>query len=315
MKLGFLKMMAISVVAVVCGCEKNQVVDSPKAVPVRQDGAIELDLMSLNIRYENPGDVGSHAWKVRSISAIRMILRRDPDVIGIQEALHGQAADLRASLPDYGFVGRGRDDGKKAGEYAGILYNRIRFQADPDDQGMFWLSDAPERPGSKTWGNEIPRIAAWVRLKDLATGRSFYVFNTHWDHRNQPSRERSAVLIASRIDGRKHPDEPVALIGDFNSIESNPGIIYLTGRKVALAGSERFWKNGLTDVYQALHPKERNRRTLHLWRNSRDGGLKVDHILVSKGAVIRQADILSGDQPMISDHFPVTAKVLFPLKN
>jgi endonuclease/exonuclease/phosphatase family metal-dependent hydrolase len=40
----------------------------------------------------------------------------------------------------------------------------------------------------------------------------------------------------------------------------------------------------------------------------------VDHILVSRGAKIEDADIVSTDQPMVSDHFPVVARVLFPLK-
>ena len=70
------------------------------------------------------------------------------------------------------------------------------------------------------------------------------------------------MLISKRIDGRKHADEPVALIGDFNSVESNPGMIYLTGRRAMLAGSEQIWPNGLLDAYQTLHAGEKNRRTL-----------------------------------------------------
>lgn len=269
--------------------------------------------MSFNVRYENDEDLGSRSWPQRVIGAVRMISREKPNIIGVQEALHGQAADLWASLPQYEFFGVGRDDGQRAGEYSGIFYQRERFQPDRDDCGTFWLSDNPEKIGSRTWGNEIPRVAAWVRLTDLATGRGFYVFNTHWDHQNQPSRERAALLIAHRIDSRKHADEPVALIGDFNSIESNPGYIYLTGRRASVAGSEQVWANGMSDTYQSLHPSEKNRRTLHFWTDSREGMVKVDHILVSRGAKIEEADIISGDEPMVSDHFPVTARVLFPL--
>lgn len=241
-----------------------------------------------------------------------MIRRQRPDCIGVQEAQHGQAADLWASLPDYEFFGVGRDNGKRDGEYSGIFYQRERFRPDATDCGTFWLSDTPERTGSRNWGNEIPRVAAWLRLVDLATGRGFYVFNTHWDHRHQESRERAALLISKRIDGRKHADEPVTLIGDFNAVESNPGMIYLTGRRALLAGSEQVWPNGLLDTYQALHAGEKNRRTLHFWRDSREGQLKVDHILVSSGAEIGVAEIVSGDQPMVSDHFPVIARVKFP---
>jgi endonuclease/exonuclease/phosphatase family metal-dependent hydrolase len=294
----------------VAGCKRDRLTGPPKAVPVREDGAVALSLMSFNVRYESRGDLEKRSWRQRVIGAVRMLRRQRPDIIGVQEALHGQAADLWASLPEYEFFGVGRDDGKLAGEYAGIFYQRDRFQPDPSDCGTFWLSDSPETAGSRTWGNEFPRVAAWLRLVDRATGRGFYVFNTHWDHRNQPSRERAARLIAQRIDARKHADEPVALIGDFNSVETNPGLVYLRGER----GGGDFWSNGLLDTYQAIHANEKNRRTLHLWRNSREGPLKVDHILVSRGAKIEDADIVSTDQPMVSDHFPVVARVLFPLK-
>ena len=294
------------------GCRRGRAEGIPRAVSIREDGALELRLLSFNVRYENAGDRDSKAWPQRVIGAVKMIRREQPDVFGVQEALHGQVADLWASLPEYEFSGVGRDDGRRAGEYSGIFYQRDRFQLDQTDGGTFWLSDTPEQAGSKSWGNEIPRVAAWLRLIDRATGRGFYVFNTHWDHRNQPSRERAALLIAQRIDGRKHPGEPVALIGDFNAIESNPGLIYLTGRRVALAGSEQTWAGGLLDTYQMLHPTEKNRRTLHFWSGRRDG-LKVDHILVSRGAEVEAAEIISQDQPAISDHFPVISRVLFPL--
>lgn len=294
-------------------CQRSGASNPPKVVAVREDGALELNLMSFNIRYENSGDSAARAWPERLSGAVKMIRRQNPDVIGVQEALHGQAADLWASLPDYGFYGIGRDDGQRSGEYSGIFYRRDRFRPDLQQSGTFWLSDTPEQPGSASWGNEIPRVVAWLRLVDLATGRGFYIFNTHWDHRNQPSRERAAALIAQRIDSRANPDEPVALIGDFNSVEGNPGLIYLRGTRVTVAGEERDWPNGLVDTYQSLHPAEKNRRTLHLWRNSREGMAKIDHIFVSRGAKILEAEIISSDVPMVSDHFPVTARIIFPL--
>jgi endonuclease/exonuclease/phosphatase family metal-dependent hydrolase len=301
MKFLFLWICVVAGFCGLCGCQRSRASSPPKAVPVRADGVVELNLMSFNVRYEAPEDRDSRAWRQRIAGAVRMIRRQRPDCIGVQEAQHGQAADLWASLPDYEFFGVGRDDGKQDGEYSGIFYQRERFRPDVTDCGTFWLSDTPERAGSRTWGNEIPRAAAWLRLVDLATGRGFYVFNTHWDHRHQQSRERAAMLISKRIDGRKHADEPVALIGDFNSIESNPGMIYLTGRRATLAGSEQIWPNGLLDAYQSLHAGEKNRRTLHLWRDSREGPLKVDHVLVSRGAGIETAEIVSGDKPMVSD--------------
>ena len=280
-------------------CRRVRVLGPPKAVPVATDGHMELRLMSFNVRYENDGDPGSRAWPQRVPGIVRMIRDESPDVIGIQEARHGQAADLWASLPDYEFIGRARDDGKRSGEYAGIFFRRERFEADAADQGTFWLSDTPEKPGSKTWGNEIPRTATWLRLTDRATQRIFHVFNTHWDHRHQGSRERAAQLMVQRIISRKRAEEPVVLLGDFNAVENNPAMVSLVSEA------------DLVDTFHALHPGERNRRTLHFWSDTRAGALKVDHILVSRGAVVMDAAIRDGDKPMVSDHFPVTARVVF----
>ncbi len=311
MKPALLLILALGLSATSCRREASA---PPKAVAIRADGAIALRLMSFNVRYENSGDGGNRAWRRRIAGAVHLIRREAPDVLGVQEALHGQAADMWASLSEFGFHGVGRDDGERAGEYSGVFYRRDRFELDPADCGTFWLSDTPETVGSSTWGNEIPRVAAWCRFTDRASGRGFYVFNTHWDHRNQPSRERAALLIARRIDSRAHPAEPVVLLGDFNSLEANPGIVYLSGKMVKLAGEPHFWSHGLIDTFQALHPGERNRRTLHFWSDSRKGNLKVDHIFVSRGAEIAAAEIISGEKPPISDHYPVTARVVFPAK-
>lgn len=307
----FIPLVLILLLAATSGCERSRAFGPPKAVAVIEDGRMELRLMSFNIRYENPEDPGSRAWRQRVIGSVHMIREEKPDVIGVQEALHGQAADLWASLPDYGFFGIGRDDGKRAGEYAGIFFRRDRFEPDVSDGGTFWLSDTPEKPGSKTWGNEIPRVTSWLRLVDRSTQRGFYVFNTHWDHRNQNAREHAALLLARRIDARRFPDEPVVLLGDFNAVENNPGLAYLAGRRVSLAGSEQVWGNPLIDTFQSLHPKETARTTLHFWKGTRAGSLKVDHILVSKGAEVLSAEIRDRDQPMVSDHFPFTARVAF----
>ena len=295
----------------ISGCEKRRVLGPPKAVPVREDGLLHLRLMSFNVRYESSEDGGPRAWRERIVGAVQVIRRERPDVMGVQEALHGQVADLWASLPEYEFYGVGRDDARRVGEYSGIFYRRDRFRPDPDQQGTFWLSDAPEKVGSRTWGNEIPRVATWLRLVDLETGRGFYVFNTHLDHRHQPSRERAALLIARRMDARKHPEEPVVLLGDFNAVETNPALIYLTGRKARLAAVEQKWANGMMDTFQSIYPNQKDRRTLHFWRGNPDGVLKVDHILVSQGASVEEAAIVSHDKPLISDHFPVTARVIF----
>jgi endonuclease/exonuclease/phosphatase family metal-dependent hydrolase len=296
--------MALALLAGRCG------EPAPRAVPLAEDGALELTLSSFNIRYDNPAERDWRSWPNRVRRVVRSIRRMDPDVFGVQECLFGQAADLRASLPDYDFHGVGREDGARGGEFAAVFFRRERFER--THGGHFWLSDLPEQPGSMTWGNGQPRMVSWVRLVDRASGRGFSVFNTHWDHRNQHSREKAAPLIARRIATRPHADEPVVLLGDFNATEGNPAVAYFTGQAVTLAGEPLPpLEPAMLDPYQKLHPQERNRRTLHFWEGHRSGPFKVDHILVSQGAEVEAAGIRveATRQEQPSDHFPVWARV------
>lgn len=286
-------------------CRKQRQLGPQRAVVVEADGALRIRAMTFNVRYENPGDGGERAWRCRLLPVVRMIRSERPDVIGIQEAVHGQVADLWASLPDYEFIGSGRDDGGRAGEYTGIFYVRARFEPDPQEGGVFWLSDTPERAGSATWGNTIPRMVTWRRFTDRASGRAFTLYNTHWDHRHQGSRDEAARLIRRHIALRGQASGPVILLGDFNAIESNPALRFLT------TGGDGFPLR-LVDTFEAVHPDERRRTTLHFWKNTRMGALKVDHILVSEGVKILDAKIRDGDNPMVSDHFPVLAEFEFP---
>lgn len=308
----FLAVSGVLVAATLPACDKSRQLGPPKAVAVSDDGILELSATTFNVRYENPGDPESRSWQQRIPHVVRAIRELDPDVLGIQEALHGQAADLWVSLPDYEFSGIGRDDGKKLGEYSAILYRRDRFWADPADSGTFWLSDQPAQPGSMTWGNEIPRICSWIRLVDRATNRGFYVFNTHWDHRHQGSREQAARLIAERIDARRHADDPVILMGDFNAVETNPAISFLTGTPTTLSGEPARWENGLLETFLHLHPGETHRRTVHGWSGSNRDAAKIDHVLVSPGTRVLSAAVMPNREPMVSDHHPVSARLVFP---
>ena len=284
-----------------------------KAVLVREDGVLELQLASFNVRYEGGKDKGWKSWPNRIDRVLGAVRTMDPDVMGIQEAFHGQVADLMVSLPDYGFHGVGRDDGRAAGEYPGIFWKKDRFQL--DDYGTFWLSDTPETPGSRTWGNSVVRSTGWVRLIDKTTNRGFYVYNTHWDHRHQGSREKAAMLIASRIDSRTHGGDPVVLLGDFNAVENNPAVRYFRGESAKLSGRVvDGWNGAYSDPFAELHPLIKNRRTLHFWTGDSTGWAKVDHILVSPGAQALEAGIFRADtrETQPSDHFPVWASVAWP---
>lgn len=170
-------------------------------------------VMSFNIRYANHGD-GLNAWPFRRTMVAGSLRFHDIDVAGLQEALRSQIDDLAKQLPQYDWVGVGRDDGKDAGEFSPIFYRRDRFAL--IDSGTFWLSPTPEKVASKGWDAALPRIATWARLKEKRLGRVWYFLNTHFDHVGEKAREESAKLIFERL--RTIADNQLLLVltGDFN---------------------------------------------------------------------------------------------------
>jgi len=294
----------ISVAAIFAGCEKREE-KIPRAVAVSLDGSMEVEVMTFNLRYENRGDRGRRAWRNRVVGIVGMLEREKIEILGIQEGLHGQVADLWASMPEYSFVGVGRDDGKRKGEYTGIFFRKDRFVADDVNQGTFWLSESPDQPGSVSWGNLIPRVASWVRLVDRSSGQALWVLNTHFDHISQASRDKGVRLIVRRLAEMNRNGEAVVLMGDFNATERNSAVRYLSENHP----NDGF--EGLKETFDVLYPREKARGTLHFWMNDPHRQWKVDHIFVSKQAKVLEAGILKSGEPYLSDHFPVRARVRF----
>ena len=79
-----------------------------------------INVMSYNIRMDNAGD-GDNQWKFRKEFAANLVKFHEADLIGMQEVLHNQLMDMASRLPDYGYIGVGREDGKTKGEYASIF--------------------------------------------------------------------------------------------------------------------------------------------------------------------------------------------------
>jgi endonuclease/exonuclease/phosphatase family metal-dependent hydrolase len=265
-------------------------------------GGLTVHVTSFNIRYGTADD-GGDAWPHRKELVYGVIRGQDSDFVGLQEALRFQIDAIRESVPDYDEVGVGRDDGKEAGEYSAILYKSDRWRA--EDSGTLWLSDTPDVPGSMTWGNEITRIATWARFVEIETGRAVWLFNTHFDHVSQPSREKSAELLASRI-AQRGSDDPVIVTGDFNAGEANPAILYL---KNATKRSPVT----LVDTFRVAHPDEQPVGTGGGFEGLRDGP-KIDYVFAEPDARVRKAGIIrdhrNGRYP--SDHFPVYAEIALP---
>jgi endonuclease/exonuclease/phosphatase family metal-dependent hydrolase len=253
-----------------------------------------LRLMSFNLRYANNGDKESRNWTHRRDSAAAIIKGHQAEVAGLQEALRGMLDDLAARLPQYAEIGVGRDDGKTAGEYSAVLYRKDLL--DVTASGTFWFSDTPDQPGSKSWGNTIPRICTWASFRRKSDGLCFDFFNAHFDHQSQPSREKSTAALLERIKSRK---QPVFISGDLNAGEDNPAVT-------------AFKSSGFIDTWRVFHPDvpTADSSTFHNFTGSAKGS-KIDYIFAPHGWKVVNAAIIrtpSADG-WPSDHFPIHAVI------
>ena len=253
-----------------------------------------FNIITYNIRMNTSGD-GVNAWPLRKDKVASLLKFHKADIFNVQEAFPEQMDDLTASFPDFDHVGVGRDDGKRAGEHMAVFYKKSRFEKLTD--GMFWLNEATEKPGFG-WDAVCNRTVTWIKLKDRITKKSFYVFDTHFDHRGVKAREESAKLILRKIKEINKEGLPLILTGDLNLIkESDPVQLILKELADARDKSQTppYLPNGTSGGFEV---KVMSRT--------------IDFIFINGKVKVLRFGVLSDSFGVYypSDHLPVLAEVI-----
>jgi endonuclease/exonuclease/phosphatase family metal-dependent hydrolase len=256
--------------------------------------AQKITIGTYNIRYDNPGDTGNR-WVDRAPVVSNLIRFHDFDLFGIQEGLKNQVDDIATALPEYDHYGKGRDDGKDAGEHSTIFYKKDRFKV--LKSGDFWLSETPDKPGKGWDATCCNRICSWLHLEDKKTKKQFYAFNVHFDHQGVVARRESSKLIIAKIK-EIAGQAPVLFTGDLNGGRDTEWY-----QSLATSGL-------LTDVFTKVKFPYANNSSFNSFRTPR-GKTVIDHIFMTKQFTASKWGILTdsyyGKYP--SDHFPVLAVV------
>jgi len=256
--------------------------------------------MTFNLRYNNAGD-SLNAWPYRKDKVASQILFHEVNLLGVQEALDDQVTDLQERLSQYKHFGVGRDDGKTKGEYSAIFYDSTRLQWLKGE--TFWLSQTPTIAGSKGWDAAITRIVTWCYFKDKRTGKKFYAFNTHFDHRGKIARAESAKLLLQKVK-EIAGSNPAIITGDFNATPSDEPIqiivdntnpLHLTDSK-SISKEHHYGPEG----------------TFNSFTSKETGNEPIDHIFIkNKVSVLQHATLSqSWEGRFSSDHFPVFARII-----
>ena len=229
--------------------------------------AQELYIGQYNIRNANAKDAAEgNGWERRCPVVCDIIRAESFDIFGSQEVLHSQMEDMQSALPQYDYVGVGRNDGKTAGEYAPIFYKKDRIRC--LQSGTFWLSETPDVVASVGWDAKYTRICTWGQFKDRRTGKKFWMFNLHMDHRGVEARKQSALLVMERIKvmcGK----QPYILLGDFNVDQFNP--IY-----------PMMMESGMfVDCHDAAAVRFAPTGSMNFFKTDFKTDSRIDHVLVS----------------------------------
>lgn len=293
----------------------------PMAMLALLASAQELYVGTYNIRNNNSGDTNAgNGWATRKTYLFNMVNFQQPDLLGVQEALHDQVVDMQNGLDGYGYIGVGRDDGVESGEYAAIFYRKARMAL--LDYGDFWLSDTPEKP-SKGFVNEggsgkFYRIVTWGKFLDKETQSLVYHFNTHMDL-DETNRQQSYYLIKKKIHEIAGDDAPVIVSGDFNAEQTsgayklfyNSGFLY----DCHTVCKQRFITNGTAGNFNASILTQLStgelRRIDHLFVTD---NFDVEHYGVLTSCYYSTSGSASYATRMYSDHFPVMAKLTITKK-
>jgi endonuclease/exonuclease/phosphatase family metal-dependent hydrolase len=256
--------------------------------------AQNMNIATYNIRFDNPNDTGN-LWKDRASHLINLIKFHQIDIIGTQEGMYHQLEEIKDGL-DYPYVGVGRDQGGKDGEFSAVFYNPEKLQV--LIQSTFWLSETPDKP-SKGWDAALNRVCTWVKFENKE-GKKFYVFNIHYDHIGQQAREESSKLVIAKIKEINKDGLPVVFIGDFNVMPENPAY------QTVLNHSDMKDSRLISKI-----PSVGNQGTFNgfNWEKLPEG--IIDHIFVSPNINVHRHGILTDNYGMKypSDHFPVMVEV------
>lgn len=254
-----------------------------------------LKIMTYNIRLDIKTD-GENQWSNRKDFLLSQIKFYEPTIFGTQEGRPNQIKYITEKLPNYAFIGHGRDGGNK-GEYSAIFYDstKVRFS----NVHTFWLSETPNKK-SLGWDASYPRICTYGLMNVLNSEKQIWVFNTHLDHQGALAQRNGMQLILQEIKKVNTKNYPVIITGDFNVTPDSDVISTLSleydDAKI-LAGENAFGTDGTFNGFKFHEPITRRIDYIFFSKNAK--------LSVSKYAVLTD----SKDLKYPSDHFPVYAEI------
>jgi len=246
--------------------------------------------MTFNIRLNIDSDKENN-WHFRKAESVDLIKFYAPDVMGVQEATPHQMDYLDSSLTNYSFVGVGRDDGKRGGEFSALFYNNQKLKV--IESSTFWLSETPDKV-SFGWDAVCRRVCTYALLENKQSSKRVWVFNTHFDHKGEKARLESMNLIILKIKKHTKDGSPVVFMGDLNMTPEHVSIQAISKLMKDAYKISQIKHYGPTGTFNGFNPQIKVDR-------------RIDYIFVKDLRVKKHVHIADRriNNLCISDHFPV----------
>jgi endonuclease/exonuclease/phosphatase family metal-dependent hydrolase len=164
-----------------------------------------------------------------------------------------------------------------------------------------WLTSTPNVV-SKELDSSEPRTVTYGHFVDNKTGRDFFLFSTHFDHKGKLARPAQSKILMQLIE-KIAKDKPFILVGDFNSKEESEVITYIKS-KPYISDSRTITKAKPIDMPGTYHGfKGHNNR---VFKN------RIDYLWVSKPSEVLNYEVSNYSENGIypSDHYPIVCDVV-----
>ena len=245
----------------------------------------DVTVMSYNVYYKYD--------EARKDNVVANIRTNNPDSFGLQEATPEWIEAVAAAMPEYAYVGVGRNLGG-GGEASPVFYKKDKYEL--IDSGTFWLSKTPDIP-SKSWDAMYNRICTYVVLRNKETRFVYAHFNAHFDHMGVLSRLESVAVVTEKV-SKICNTFPAVFTGDLNDHEG--GDMY-----------NRVLEAGFRDTKQLAETAD-DKETYHGYSDLLTKEKPIDFIFVNAMATkvsTYKVDTTKYDGEYASDHHPVISQM------
>lgn len=259
----------------------------------KSDWASEtLRLATYNIQYPVMG------WPEKRIPPLIALLEEYKfDVFGVQEPYLHQIEDMMKHIGnEYDWIGSNvsGDNTDRTHHFNPIFYRRDRLEL--LDYDTVWLSDAVGKPG---YGARSTRLFVWAKFRDKKTGKIFYHFNGHYDHRGYEAKIASSHIVLDMIK-RVSKGAPAFVTADYNADEKSEPYMVLQESPLL--------EDTMLAVSEPVNAQYQSYAEYKPVANRKANGCHIDHIFYTPHAIrINHWELIIESHKGYygSDHLPI----------